>query len=105
MTSDRWMKIFFVGNPQLVDGYKIAGVEVVPASTDEELFKAVQSLASRDDAGIVLIDSDYTSTVRDKIERLKIRSKLPVLIEVPGRRSGAAVDLKGMISRIMGVKV
>ncbi|MDI9644791.1 MAG: V-type ATP synthase subunit F [Candidatus Verstraetearchaeota archaeon] len=99
------MKIFFVGNPQLVDGYKFAGVDVVPVASDDELLKAVQSLVSREDAGIVLIDSDYTSTVRDKIERLKIRSKLPVLIDVPGRKSGAGVDLKGMISRIMGVKV
>lgn len=99
------MKIFFVGSPQLAEGYKIAGVEPIAVSGDDDFLRALESLSSNEEAGIVLMDSDYVSTVREKIEKLKIRSKLPVFLEVPGRKSGTTVDLKAMISRIMGVKV
>lgn len=99
------MKIFFIGNPQLADGYRIAGLEVYPVSSDKELMEALETVASKGEAGIALIDSDFTSSVKDRVERLKLRSRLPVIVEVPGRRRGADVDLKAMISRIMGVKV
>jgi len=99
------MKIFFVGSPQLADGYKITGVNPIAVSSEDDFLRALEGLASNEEAGIVLMDSDYIPAVREKIEKLKIRSKLPIFIEVPGRKSGTNVDLKAMISRIMGVKV
>lgn len=89
----------------MADGYKIAGVDPIAVATEDDFLQALQSLASNEEAGIVLMDSDYASAVKGKVEKLKIRSKLPVFIEVPGRKTGAAVDLKAMISRIMGVNV
>jgi len=57
------------------------------------------------DVGIVLVDRDYSSQVKDRIAYLKLKRVMPVLVEVPGRRVSADVDLKSTISRIMGVKV
>ncbi|RWX72930.1 MAG: V-type ATP synthase subunit F [Candidatus Methanosuratincola verstraetei] len=99
------MKIFFVGSPQLAEGYKIAGVHPIAVTSDDEFLRALEGLLSNEEAGIVLMDGDYVSAVGEKIERLKTRSKLPVYLEVPGKKSGTTVDLKSMISRIMGVKV
>ncbi len=89
----------------MAEGYKIAGVDPIAVSTGDEFLRALESLSSNEEAGIVLMDGDYVSAVGEKIERLKTRSKLPVFLEVPGRKSGTTVDLKAVISRIMGVKV
>ncbi|MEN3015934.1 MAG: V-type ATP synthase subunit F [Candidatus Methanosuratincola petrocarbonis] len=99
------MKIFFVGSPQLAEGYRIAGADTIVVSSNDDFIRALESLSSNEEAGIVLMDSDYIPAVRERVEKLKISSKLPVFLEVPGRKSGTTVDLKAMISRIMGVKV
>ena len=89
----------------MADGYKITGVYPIAVSSEDEFLRALEGLALSDEVGIVLIDSDYIPAVREKIEKLKTRSRLPIFVEVPGRKSGTAVDLKAMLSRIMGVKV
>lgn len=99
------MKIFFIGDQTLVNGYKLSGVEVIPVATPEEMVKALDSVYKMEDVGIVLVDRDYSSQDKERVERMRLRQAIPVLVEVPGRREGAAIDLKSTISRIMGVKV
>ena len=99
------MKIIFIGNSLLVDGYKMAGIEVEAVGSPEELLKSLQSNSKRSDVGIILLDHDYSSQVKDKVDAMKLKKEIPVLLEVPGRRSSADVDLKATISKIMGVKV
>ena len=99
------MKIFFIGNPLLSDGYNVSGVEAIPVDSPDELISSLVSLMKRDDVGIVLLDHDYTSQVKDEIDSMKLKKKIPVLVEVPGKKTSADIDLKATISKIMGVKV
>ena len=99
------MKIIFIGDSLLVDGYKMSGIEVEAVGSPEELLKSLQSNSKRSDVGIILLDHDYSSQVKDKVDAIKLKKEIPVLLEVPGRRSSADVDLKATISKIMGVKV
>ena len=89
----------------LIDGYRISGIEAVAINSPDELLKSLESLNHRNDVGIVLLDHDYSSQVQEKVDVIKLKKEIPVLLEVPGRRSSAEVDLKATISRIMGVKV
>jgi len=99
------MKIFFIGNPLLTDGYRVSGVEAIPIDSPDELISSLVSLIKRDDVGIILLDHDYSSQVTDKIDSMKLKKKIPVLVEVPGKKTSADIDLKATISKIMGVKV
>lgn len=99
------MRILFIGDPLLVDGYRLSDIEVAPVSTPEELLGALDSAFKRDDLGMILVDSDYSSQVKDRIEDLKLKRAMPVLVEVPGRRTSADIDFKEIVSRIMGIKV
>ncbi len=99
------MRILFIGDPLLVDGYRLLDIEAAPVSTAEELLGALDSAFKRDDLGMILVDSDYSSQVKDRIEDLKLKRAMPVLVEVPGRRTSADIDFKGIVSRIMGIKV
>ncbi|MGA2573648.1 MAG: V-type ATP synthase subunit F [Candidatus Methanomethylicaceae archaeon] len=99
------MKVFFIGDPLLVNGYKTSGVDAVPVTSGEELLKSLEDVLKTGNLGIVLVDHDYSSQVKDKIEQIKMKSVVPVIVEVPGRKTSADIDLKSTISRIMGVKM
>jgi V/A-type H+-transporting ATPase subunit F len=99
------MKIFFIGDPTLVNGYRTSGIQSIPVTSPDELLKEVETVFKMEDVGVVLVDRDYSSQVKDRIEYLKVRRVIPVLVEVPGRRATSEIELKSMISRIMGVKV
>jgi len=99
------MKIIFIGDQLLVNGYRTSGIQSIPVSSPEELLKAVDMVFKMEDIGIVLVDRDYSSQVKDRIAYLKVKKVMPVLVEVPGRRATNEIELKSMISRIMGVSV
>ena len=99
------MKIYFIGDPLLISGFQLSGVQVIPVSSGTELLKAVETVLKIQDVAIVLVDNDYSSQVKDKIEQIKMKYAIPVVVEVPGRKTSAEVDLRSTISKLMGVKV
>lgn len=99
------MKIFFIGDPMLVNGYRLSGVEIIQVTSPEEMVKALDDVYKKEDVGIILVDRDYSSQVKDKVEQMRVKYALPALVEVPGRREGADINIKSTISRIMGVKI
>jgi vacuolar-type H+-ATPase subunit F/Vma7 len=99
------MRTIFIGDPVLVNGYRLSGVEVVPVSSSDELIRALDLAYKAEDVGIVLVDRDYSFQVKDQVEELRVKYALPVLIEVPGRKAGSDIDIKSTITRIMGAKI
>ncbi len=99
------MKILFIGDATLSQGYGLSGVQGIPVSSKEEFMTSLESALKMEDVGLILLDSDYSSLAREHVSSLKIKRVLPVILEVPGRKASAEVDLKSIISRMMGVKV
>jgi vacuolar-type H+-ATPase subunit F/Vma7 len=99
------MRAFFIGDPILVNGYRLSGVEVVPVTSADELVDALDIAYKTEGVGIILVDRDYSSQVKAKVEGLRVKYALPVLVEVPGKRGGPDIDIKSTITRIMGAKI
>jgi|GEM_PF-582564 len=64
------MRIIFVGSTLLADGYRMAGVEPVPVATPDEMLSEIQPLLRREDAGIILLDYDFSSKINTPDEML-----------------------------------
>lgn len=99
------MKVFFIGDPLLISGYRMSGVQAIPVQSGAELVTAIESVLKMQDVGVVLVDHDYSSQVKEKVEQIKLRYSMPVLVEVPGRKTSATVDLKSTVSKVMGLKI
>ncbi|MGQ9759641.1 MAG: V-type ATP synthase subunit F [Candidatus Methanomethylicaceae archaeon] len=99
------MKILFIGDAMLSQGYSLSGIQSMPVSSKEDFVKSLNEALKLEDVGLILLDSDYSSMVREHVATLKIKRAVPVIVEVPGRKTTAEVDLKSIISRMMGVKV
>lgn len=99
------MRTIFIGDPVLVNGYRLSGVEVVAVSSADDLCSALEAAYKSEGVGIILVDRDYSTLIKDRLEDLRVRHPLPVLVEVPGRRGGPDIDIKSTITRIMGAKI
>ncbi len=88
------MKIVFIGNPGLTYGYKLFNVECIPVTSKEEFLKAIEKVLKMNDVGIILIDSDFSSLVKDYIYNLKIKTTIPFIVEVPGLKSTPELNIK-----------
>jgi len=99
------MKVVFIGDPLLVNGYRTAGIDAVPVNSSQEMANSLEVAVKKGDLAVVLLDRDYSSQLKEKIEQLKMKLVMPVLVEVPGRKVSTDIDLKSTISRIMGVKM
>lgn len=99
------MKILFIGDATLSQGYKLAGIQTMPVSSKEDFIKSINEALKLEDVGMILLDSDYSSMVREDVTSLKVKKVMPIILEVPGRKTTPEVDLKSIISRMMGVRV
>jgi vacuolar-type H+-ATPase subunit F/Vma7 len=88
------MKIVFIGNPGLSYGYKLFGIECISVTSKEEFLKAIEKVLKMNDISIVLLDSDFSSLVKDYIRKLRMKVSIPFIIEVPGLKTIPEVYIK-----------
>ncbi len=101
------MKIQVIGNPEAVQGFSLVGVHGQPASTADEVNRALDSALAHKDIGIILITMDVSRLVEARMDRLKLRSTVPLVVEIPGPE-GVSPDqpsLSDIVLRAIGIKI
>jgi len=96
-----------IGNQDAVWGFALVGVRGEVVTTQEELNQALDEAMTRDDVGVVLVTQDVADLARERLDRLKVRSMHPLLLEIPGPE-GPHPDQPGIgeiIQRTIGVKL
>jgi vacuolar-type H+-ATPase subunit F/Vma7 len=77
------MKVLVIGHPDAVLGFSLAGVGGRVASTADEVNQALDDVASAKDVGIVLVTQDVAEMIPARMEHLKLRSTIPLVVEIP----------------------
>lgn len=101
------MRMMVIGHRDAVLGFSLAGVSGRVATTLEETNQALDEVLAAPDMGIVLVTDDVASLVEGRMDRLKLRSSVPLFIEIPGPE-GMRPDspsLSEIIRRAIGVKI
>jgi V/A-type H+-transporting ATPase subunit F len=100
------MKVLVIGHPEAVQGFALVGVHGRVATTAEEASRALDDALSASDVGIVLVTDDVAMLVEARMDQLKLRSTVPLVVEIPGPQ-GVRPDLPSLgevIRRAIGVK-
>ncbi len=100
------MRITVIGHPEAVQGFALAGVHGQIATTREEVHRALDEVLQDADIGILLITNETAALAQTRLANLKLRSKTPLIIEIPGP-AGIPADqqtLKEIIQRAIGVR-
>jgi len=101
------MKVLVIGHPDAVLGFSLAGVAGRVATTAAEVNEALDDAQSSKDVGIVLVTQDVAELISARMEHLKLRSTVPLIVEIPsqgGVPEGQA-SLGEIVLRAIGIKL
>ncbi len=101
------MKVLVLGNSQAVQGFSLVGVLGQVATTAEEINHALDQALAAKDVGIILVTQDVSRLIEARMDRLKLRSTVPLVVEIPGPE-GVSPDqpsLSDIVLRAIGIKI
>ena len=101
------MKVLVIGHPEAVLGFALVGVHGQVATTAADADQALDDALSRPDVGIVLVTEDVADLTQARMDQLKLRSTVPLVVEIPGPggvRPGRP-SLNEVIRRAIGIKI
>jgi len=101
------MRLLVIGQLEAVLGFSLAGVRGKVADTAAEVNQALDDALSAPDVGIILVTADRARLVGARMDQLKLRSTVPLVVEIPGPQ-GMGPDepsLSQVIRRAVGVKI
>jgi V/A-type H+/Na+-transporting ATPase subunit F len=101
------MKVQIIGNSAAVLGFSLAGVQGQAVSTAAETNQALDDAMSTDDIGIVLVTEDVAKLIVPRMDQLKLRSTIPLVVEIPGPKGMPAdqPSLGEIVFRAIGIKI
>lgn len=101
------MKVLVIGHPEAVLGFSLAGVSGRVATSAAELNQALDDVQASKDVGIVLVTQDVAQLIPARMEHLKLRSTIPLVVEIPaqGGLPEGQESLGEIVLRAIGIKL
>ena len=100
-------KFLVVTDPDTAPGFRLAGVEVIEASTQEEARKAINALIFKDDTGIVAVNEEFIAALDQKLVETIEKTYRPIMIPIPSRakRIDRTSYIERMLQRAIGYNI
>jgi V/A-type H+-transporting ATPase subunit F len=101
------MKVLVIGHPEAVLGFSLVGVHGQTATSAAEANQSLDAALSAPDVGIVLVTGDVAALIEARMDQLRLRSTVPLVVEIPGPE-GVHPDqptLSQVVQRAIGVKI
>jgi V/A-type H+-transporting ATPase subunit F len=101
------MKVMIIGHPQAVLGFSLVGVQGLAATIAAEVNEALDKAFNTPEVGIILVTEDAAGLIRAKMDQLKLRSTIPLVVEIPGPGANQVnrSTLNEVVFRAIGVKI
>ena len=101
------MKIFVIGSQEAILGFSLVGVRGRQAATAVEVNKALDEALAAAENGIVLVTADAARLAEGRMDQLKLRSTVPLVVEIPGPAGVPANQptLNEIVLRAIGIKL
>ena len=101
------MKVLVIGHPEAVLGFSLAGVSGRVATNAAEVNQALDEVQASRDVGIVLVTQDVAQLISARMEHLKLRSTIPLVVEIPaqGGVPEGEESLGEIVLRAIGIKL
>jgi V/A-type H+-transporting ATPase subunit F len=101
------MKVLVIGHPEAVLGFSLAGVSGRVATSAAEVNQALDDVQASKDVGIVLVTQDVAQLIPARMEHLKLRSTIPLVVEIPaqGGAPEGQESLGEIVLRAIGIKL
>lgn len=100
-------KIIVVTDPDSAPGFRLAGADVLEASSLDEARKIIPPLMYQDDTGIVAISEDLMPALDEKMQEKIGKTYRPIIIPIPARIKGIEriSYIERMLQRAIGYNI
>jgi V/A-type H+-transporting ATPase subunit F len=100
-------KFVVVTDPDTAPGFRLAGVEVMEASTQEEARRVLNTLVFKDDTGIVAVNEEFMAALDEKLMATIEKTYRPIMIPIPSkaRRIDRTSYIERMLQRAIGYNI
>jgi V/A-type H+/Na+-transporting ATPase subunit F len=92
-------RFIVITDPETAPGFRLAGVEVLEASTVEEAKDIIPPLLYKDDTGIVAVNEDFMASLDEKLMEKIEKTHRPIIIPIPSRTR--QIDRTDYIERML----
>jgi V/A-type H+-transporting ATPase subunit F len=92
-------KFVIVTDSDRASGFRLAGVEVLPAETPDEAKKVIPPLLYKDDIGIVGVNEEYMLALDEKLMDRIEKMHRPLIIPIPSKSK--ELDRRSYIERLL----
>jgi V/A-type H+-transporting ATPase subunit F len=102
------MKAFLISdNIDTQVGMRLAGIRGVVVHEREDILRELDSASRDKNIGIILVTEKIASLVGNEIGTLKLKMKIPLIVEVPDRHGTIRGDdsITGYIKESIGLKI
>ena len=101
------MKVLVIGHQEAVLGFSLVGVEGRVVSSAAEVNQALDEAFSRTGIGIILVTQTVAKLIIPRMDQLKLRSTIPLVIEIPGPKGPPPGEpsLSEIVLRAIGIKI
>lgn len=102
------MKMYLISdNVDTYTGMRLVGVEGCVVHEKEELKEAMERAVSDKSIGILLLTEKFGRDFPDVVNKIKLETKLPLIIEIPDRHgTGRKPDfITSYVSEAIGLKL
>jgi V/A-type H+-transporting ATPase subunit F len=100
-------RFLVVTDPDSAPGFRLAGVEVIEVSSQEEARKAINALVFKDDTGIVAVNEEFIAALDQKLVETIEKTYRPIMIPIPSRakRIDRTSYIERMLQRAIGYNI
>jgi len=100
-------RFLVVTDPDTAPGFRLAGVEVIEASSQEEARIAIKALVFKDDTGIVAVNEEFIAALDQKLLETIEKTYRPIIIPIPSRvkRIDRISYIERMLQRAIGYNI
>ena len=101
------MKVLVIGNQEAVLGFSLVGLHGKTVTFAQEANQALDEALATPDTGIVLVTADTAELIQARMDQLKLRSTVPLVVEIPGPMGMGAdqPSLNEIVLRAIGIKL
>jgi V/A-type H+-transporting ATPase subunit F len=95
-----------IGDRDMVTSFRLVGLKGIVVSSVDEAWRALSKAVESVDVALIIISEEFSTKMRDNIDKLRLSRIAPLILEVPGRLGpSGAIDMSDIVRRAIGVKV
>jgi V/A-type H+-transporting ATPase subunit F len=95
-----------IGDRDMITGFRLVGVDGVEVTTVENARLALSKAVANVDLAIIIISEEFSTKMRDEIDKLRLSRVAPLIVEIPGRLGPSGeIRMSDLITKTLGIKV